>query len=324
MALTSDGLSVTGAGVTVNAAAGDGVDRAVLAESRLAELRERTGADVVAVTLDTDGAVVGGADGRAAAQPQHPGPGQPRRRRRGRLPGGDDAGAGRRGAAAHRRAARPARRHHHRLRHRHLRLPAARTCWPRSARCRRAGHPALVGADELVAHRAEHRRAGRSVVFTNGCFDVLHPGHVRYLEQARALGDVLMVAVNSDDSVRRLKGPDRPVNPVEDRVAVLAALSCVDHVVVFEEDSPVGADRGGPPRRLRQGRRLSAGDGAGGAAGAPARRPGAHPRVRPGPLDLGDHRPDPRPRRAATPSRPTAAPTQRGPTGRPGPRAGQP
>jgi rfaE bifunctional protein nucleotidyltransferase chain/domain len=61
---------------------------------------------------------------------------------------------------------------------------------------------------------------------------------VRYLEQARELGDLLIVAVNSDDSVRRLKGPDRPVNPVEDRVAVLAALSCIDHVVVFEEDSP--------------------------------------------------------------------------------------
>jgi rfaE bifunctional protein nucleotidyltransferase chain/domain len=76
------------------------------------------------------------------------------------------------------------------------------------------------------------------VVFTNGCFDVLHPGHVRYLTQARALGDLLVVAVNSDGSVRRLKGPDRPVNPVEDRTALLAALECVDHVVVFEEDSP--------------------------------------------------------------------------------------
>ena len=75
-------------------------------------------------------------------------------------------------------------------------------------------------------------------MFTNGCFDVLHPGHVRYLTQARALGDLLIVAVNSDGSVRRLKGADRPVNPVEDRIALLAALACVDHVVVFEEDSP--------------------------------------------------------------------------------------
>ncbi len=75
-------------------------------------------------------------------------------------------------------------------------------------------------------------------MFTNGCFDVLHRGHVGYLNQAKRLGDVLIVAVNSDESVRRLKGPERPVNPAEDRVAVLAALSCVDHVVVFTEDSP--------------------------------------------------------------------------------------
>ena len=75
-------------------------------------------------------------------------------------------------------------------------------------------------------------------MFTNGCFDVLHRGHVDYLEQAKRLGDVLVVAVNSDASVRRLKGPGRPVNPVEDRVAVLAALSSVDHVVVFDGDTP--------------------------------------------------------------------------------------
>jgi rfaE bifunctional protein nucleotidyltransferase chain/domain len=75
-------------------------------------------------------------------------------------------------------------------------------------------------------------------VFTNGCFDVLHRGHVGYLAEAGRLGDVLVVAVNSDASVRRLKGAGRPVNPVEDRVAVLAALGSVDHVVVFDEDSP--------------------------------------------------------------------------------------
>ncbi len=96
----------------------------------------------------------------------------------------------------------------------------------------------LVDTGHLTEIVAEHRRAGRSIVFTNGCFDVLHRGHVRYLEQARALGDLLVVAVNSDGSVRRLKGADRPVNPIEDRAALLAALTCVDHVVVFEEDSP--------------------------------------------------------------------------------------
>ncbi len=77
------------------------------------------------------------------------------------------------------------------------------------------------------------------MVFTNGCFDLLHVGHVEYLEQARALGDALIVAVNTDASVRRLaKGPGRPVNPEGDRARVLAALACVDRVVLFPEDTP--------------------------------------------------------------------------------------
>jgi rfaE bifunctional protein nucleotidyltransferase chain/domain len=84
---------------------------------------------------------------------------------------------------------------------------------------------------------AEHRAAGRRIVLTNGCFDVLHRGHVTYLNQAKALGDVLIVAVNSDAGVTRLKGPGRPVNPAADRVALLAALSCVDHVTVFDGDT---------------------------------------------------------------------------------------
>jgi D-beta-D-heptose 7-phosphate kinase / D-beta-D-heptose 1-phosphate adenosyltransferase len=96
----------------------------------------------------------------------------------------------------------------------------------------------VVDAATLVELVRRHRERGACIVFTNGCFDVLHPGHVGYLTEARELGDVLIVAVNSDASVRRLKGPERPVNGVADRVAVLAALSCVDHVVVFEEDSP--------------------------------------------------------------------------------------
>jgi D-beta-D-heptose 7-phosphate kinase/D-beta-D-heptose 1-phosphate adenosyltransferase len=81
---------------------------------------------------------------------------------------------------------------------------------------------------------------GGKVVFTNGCFDLLHPGHVRYLEEARSLGDALIVGVNTDDSVRRLnKDPDRPVNPEGDRAALLAALACVDRVVLFGEDTPL-------------------------------------------------------------------------------------
>ena len=85
---------------------------------------------------------------------------------------------------------------------------------------------------------ARHRDAGRTVAFTNGCFDVLHAGHVAHLREARALADVLVVGLNSDASVRRLRGPDRPVNGVEDRAAVLAGLAGVDHLVVFDADTP--------------------------------------------------------------------------------------
>jgi rfaE bifunctional protein nucleotidyltransferase chain/domain len=85
------------------------------------------------------------------------------------------------------------------------------------------------------------RAAGGTIVATGGCFDLLHPGHVRTLESARALGDCLVVLLNSDDSIRRLKGPDRPLVPQEDRAAVLEALGCVDAVVVFDEDTPVAA-----------------------------------------------------------------------------------
>jgi D-beta-D-heptose 7-phosphate kinase/D-beta-D-heptose 1-phosphate adenosyltransferase len=85
---------------------------------------------------------------------------------------------------------------------------------------------------------AQARAEGKRIVFTNGVFDLLHPGHVRYLSQARACGDVLIVAVNSDRSVRAIKGPERPINPEEERAEVLAALAAVDAVVVFEEDDP--------------------------------------------------------------------------------------
>ncbi|MDQ4075781.1 MAG: D-glycero-beta-D-manno-heptose 1-phosphate adenylyltransferase [Chloroflexota bacterium] len=90
----------------------------------------------------------------------------------------------------------------------------------------------------LEACIAFHRQQGRQIVFTNGCFDILHRGHITYLSRAKALGDVLIVGVNSDESVRRLKGESRPINTLEDRVQVLAALSCVDYVVPFGEDTP--------------------------------------------------------------------------------------
>jgi D-beta-D-heptose 7-phosphate kinase / D-beta-D-heptose 1-phosphate adenosyltransferase len=109
-----------------------------------------------------------------------------------------------------------------------------------TARLAHADRGAVLTHADLLAVLAEHRRRGHRIVFTNGCFDVLHRGHVAYLRQARALGDVLVVALNSDASVSRLKGPQRPVNPLADRAGVVGALDCVDLVTSFEEDSPVG------------------------------------------------------------------------------------
>ena len=84
----------------------------------------------------------------------------------------------------------------------------------------------------------EHRERGEKVVFTNGCFDIIHAGHVQYLAQARGLGDLLIVGLNTDNSVQRLKGPTRPICPEEDRAIVLAALACVDYVTLFDEETP--------------------------------------------------------------------------------------
>lgn len=98
----------------------------------------------------------------------------------------------------------------------------------------------ILTRDEAAAVARSARAAGRRVVFTNGCFDILHLGHVRYLTRAKSLGDVLIVGVNADSSVRRLaKGPDRPLNPARARAEVVAALAAVDHVVIFEEDTPL-------------------------------------------------------------------------------------
>jgi rfaE bifunctional protein nucleotidyltransferase chain/domain len=100
------------------------------------------------------------------------------------------------------------------------------------------GDGMILGREELRRVREELRAAGRRLVFTNGCFDLLHVGHVRYLRAARALGDALLVAVNSDRSVRALKGEGRPVMSEGERAELLAALSSVDFVTVFDEESP--------------------------------------------------------------------------------------
>ena len=96
----------------------------------------------------------------------------------------------------------------------------------------------ILSRDELLSLRKRLRAEGKSVVFTNGVFDLLHVGHVRYLKQARALGDLLIVAVNSDAAVRKLKGNDRPITPEDERAEILAALRQVDYVTVFDADSP--------------------------------------------------------------------------------------
>ena len=97
---------------------------------------------------------------------------------------------------------------------------------------------AILTLDEALLQFGRDQRNGRRVVFTNGCFDLLHPGHIRCLEQARELGDALIVGLNSDSSVTQLKGPGRPVLPERERAEILAALECVDAVVIFDELTP--------------------------------------------------------------------------------------
>ena len=97
----------------------------------------------------------------------------------------------------------------------------------------------ITTSDELRELVESLRGAQQRIVFTNGVFDILHAGHTTYLDAARALGDVLIVGLNADASVKRLKGPDRPINTESDRATVLAALRSVDHVVIFEQDTPL-------------------------------------------------------------------------------------
>jgi rfaE bifunctional protein nucleotidyltransferase chain/domain len=116
----------------------------------------------------------------------------------------------------------------------------------------RVPRPALdaAGLDSFVR---EARDAGKRIVFTNGVFDLLHPGHVRYLQAAHAHGDLLIVGLNSDASVRRNKGPERPINPEQERAEVLAALACVDAVSIFDDDTPADIIRRVQPDVLVKG-----------------------------------------------------------------------
>ena len=96
----------------------------------------------------------------------------------------------------------------------------------------------LYSRSELLEQRKRWKDEGRSVAFTNGCYDLLHPGHIRLLEHAKSLADVLIVGINTDVGVRRLKGPSRPLLPEQERAEVMAALEAVDAVVLFDEDTP--------------------------------------------------------------------------------------
>lgn len=225
--------------VTPNAAEAaalvDGAGRLSSVEDRAGALRAATGAGAVVVTFDRDGAVLLPPDGplhRTWAQPA------PERQASGAgdtfvaaltmaLAGGLPATAGVEFAQAAADVV--------------VSRPGTSTCSTAQLTTRLGGfRAALLDHDELAAAVAAHRAAGRRIVFTNGCFDVLHRGHIAYLNQAKRLGDVLVVAVNDDNSVRRLKGPGRPVNSAADRAAVLAALSCVDHVTTFGADTTAG------------------------------------------------------------------------------------
>jgi D-beta-D-heptose 7-phosphate kinase/D-beta-D-heptose 1-phosphate adenosyltransferase len=96
----------------------------------------------------------------------------------------------------------------------------------------------IKSLEEIVRIREKLRREGKKLVFTNGCFDILHVGHVRYLNQARAMGDALVIAVNSDRTVRQIKGEGRPVVPEMERAEILSALACVDYVFIFDDPTP--------------------------------------------------------------------------------------
>ena len=113
--------------------------------------------------------------------------------------------------------------------------------------------PPVLSPVALERFAQEARAAGRRIVFTNGVFDILHPGHVRYLQAARSHGDLLIVGLNSDASVRRNKGPERPINPEQERAEILAALACVDAVSLFDEDTPADIIRRVQPDILVKG-----------------------------------------------------------------------
>lgn len=209
-----------------------GVSRAEAAAGYGPRVLDLTGARVAAVTLDTDGAVVaerGRPPYRTYAEP----------RPHSRASGAGDTYAAALALAFAAGADTPAA----------AELAAAAAavvvgkdgtacCTARELRARVAGGGKVTDREGAIVRLADDRRRGRRVVLAAGCFDLLHRGHVTLLSRAKALGDVLVVGVNTDAGVRRVKGPGRPVTSLDDRLEVLAALSCVDHLVPFDEDTP--------------------------------------------------------------------------------------
>jgi len=205
----------------------EGADVAAVA-ARARALVTRWGAGAVAVTLGSRGVLLSGAAGAPLLVPAPP------------VPLADPCGAGDRFASAAAGA----------LAGGAVPSEAVEVAVVRASAFVAAGGAAGLMAPEPSAAStpsdaeglvARVRAEGGTVVATGGCFDLLHAGHVAMLQAARALGDCLVVCLNGDDSVRRLKGPDRPLQPASDRAAVLLALDCVDAVVVFDEDTPVEA-----------------------------------------------------------------------------------
>lgn len=97
----------------------------------------------------------------------------------------------------------------------------------------------IKSLEELIAIVVSHKKEGKKIVFTNGCYDLIHIGHIKYLQEGKNLGDILIVALNSDRSVRLLKGHSRPIIPQDERAEIMSALECVDYVTIFDQDDPL-------------------------------------------------------------------------------------
>jgi D-beta-D-heptose 7-phosphate kinase / D-beta-D-heptose 1-phosphate adenosyltransferase len=212
----------------------DHANRAELIAARADQLLNITGAQIVATTLDAEGAIIverGGVPYRTYTRPT----------RDANATGAGDTflsalalalatGADTPAAAEIAAAAATV----------VVGKPATAVCTAAELRAAFAGEDKYVtDLARLVARVEDYRRQGRRIVFTNGCFDILHRGHITYLHHAKTLGDILIVGMNTDASVRRLKGPQRPINTLEDRAQVLAALSCVDELIAFDEETPI-------------------------------------------------------------------------------------